>query len=298
MLAGIELGGTKIVVATAAAPDEPLLARTSIPSGDDPHRALASVCAWIHAHGGDEVTRIGIASFGPVDLHPYSSTFGCITATPKPGWANTDVVGTIARTFPSTRIGFDTDVNAACLAEWWYGAARGTRVALYITMGTGIGGGIVIDRRPARGLVHPEMGHIHIPAAAAVAGVCPYHGDCWEGRCSGPAIEARAGAPAETLPAEHPAWSDVIDETAVALANLVCTISPERIVLGGSVPKAGQLGSAEFFARTRRALLATLNHYIVDPALTPTGVDTFLVPPQFGDDAGVRGALTLAATAK
>ena len=145
------------------------------------------------------------------------------------------------------------------------------------------------------GLVHPEMGHLRLPRIAGdgFAGVCPYHGDCWEGLCSGPAIEARTGQPAEGLPADHQAWRFVMEYTALALANIVCVLSPQRIIIGGSVRKGGQLGEERFFAGVRARLLASLNRYVASPALLGDGVNEYVVPPQLGDDAGVAGAIAL-----
>jgi fructokinase len=193
-------------------------------------------------------------------------------------------------------VGFDTDVNGAALGEGRWGAARGLDDFVYVTAGTGIGGGAVAGGRVVHGLVHPEMGHIQMPRPSGddFAGACPYHGRCWEGLCSGPAIAARAGMPAEDLPADHPAWAAVIRSMGQALATLTCVLSPRRIVLGGSVRKGGRLGEERFFAGVRRAFREALADYVQAPAVSERGIDSFIVPPGLGDDAGVCGAIALA----
>jgi fructokinase len=189
----------------------------------------------------------------------------------------------------------DTDVNGAALGERAYGAAEGLDDFLYITIGTGVGAGAMARGRLLHGLVHPEIGHIRVPRLGGdrFPGVCPFHGDCWEGLCSGPALAARTGAAAETLPADHPAWGQLCAYVGLGLANLVCTLSPRRIVIGGSVRKAGSLGEAAFFAGVRRALRESLNGYVASPAILTDALDGYVVPPLLGDDAGVCGAMVL-----
>jgi fructokinase len=162
-------------------------------------------------------------------------------------------------------------------------------------MGTGIGGGAMVGGRLCHGLLHPEMGHMRIPRIAGdtFAGVCPFHGDCWEGLCSGPAVHARTGLHAEQLPADHPAWDYLVRYTAAALANIILTLSPQRIILGGSVRKAGALGEAAFFARLRETVRESLNGYISATAILEA-MDRYLVPPALGDAAGIHGGMALA----
>jgi fructokinase len=259
---------------------------------------MKHVAAWFQEqevrHGG--LAALGVASFGPVDLDEKSPTYGFITTTPKPGWKNTDLLGPLRKAFRKLPIGFDTDVNGAALGEWRWGAARGLEDFLYVTLGTGIGGGGMARGRLLHGLVHPEMGHIPMPQLEGdtFQGVCPFHGRCWEGLCSGPAIGKRAGRRAETLPPNHPAWEATIQYMAHALVTLTCVLSPKRIILGGSVRKAGRLGEAQFFQRVRTAFRAVLAGYIDSPALTNRGISHFIVPPKLGDNAGVSGALALA----
>jgi fructokinase len=236
------------------------------------------------------VAAIGIGSFGPVDLCPDSPTFGYITTTPKPGWANTDLAGAIRRAL-DVPVRFDTDVNAAALGEQQWGAARGLETFIYLTIGTGIGGGGMASGRLLHGLIHPEMGHIRLPhdfVRDPFPGVCPFHGDCFEGIASGPALEKRWGARAETLPADHPAWELQAHYIALALANYVCMLSPQRIILGGGVMEQPHL-----FLLIRRAVQRLLNGYVQSPAILRE-MDTYIVPPGLGKRAGVLGAIALA----
>ena len=233
----IEAGGTKFVCLVGSGPDD-IRAETRFPT-TTPEATLRNALEFLRAEQVRQgpLAAVGIASFGPVDLHPGSATFGFITSTPKPGWANVDVAGA-ARAALGVPVGFDTDVNAAGLAEWRWGAAQGLDSVLYLTVGTGIGGGGLMDGRLLHGLVHPEMGHIRIPHDLQLdpfPGVCPFHGDCLEGLACGPAIKARWQQPAEELPHDHPAWPLEARYLALALVNFICTLSPRRIVVGGGV---------------------------------------------------------------
>lgn len=298
---GIETGGTKVVCGVGDARSATLLARESFSTGDDPNALLGRVVAWFadaqRRHGA--LAALGVASFGPLDLDERSQTYGFITTTPKRGWRNTDILGPLRRAFPGVALGFDTDVNGAALGEGRFGAAQGLDDFVYITVGTGIGGGAVVRGRPVHGLVHPEMGHIPMPVldGDTFAGACAIHGRCWEGLCAGPAIRARTGRAAEEIAPDDPAWDLTARYLANALATITYVLSPQRIVLGGSVRKAGKLGEAEFLARVRRHLRATLAGYIASPALEAGAIDGFVVPPELGDDAGVCGAIVLAAEA-
>jgi fructokinase len=294
----IEAGGTKFICAVGNGPGAGILARTHFPTGEDPVRLMEAVVAWFaeqqQRHG--TLAAIGVASFGPVDLDARSPTHGFITTTPKPGWQNADILGPLRRVFPGAALGFDTDVNGAALGEHRWGAARELEDFVYITVGTGIGGGGMTRGRLLHGLVHPEMGHMRVPYLAGdeFEGACPFHGRCWEGVCSGTAIAKRTGISAENLPSDHPAWDTTITSMAHALVNLTCVLSPRRIILGGSVRKAGRLGEATFFARLRMAFRNSMADYISSPALSAAGITHFIVPPELGDDAGVCGAIALA----
>jgi fructokinase len=302
LFGGIESGGTKFVCAIGDARSAALREREQFATGDDPRAVLSAVVAWFkdaeRRHGA--LAGLGVASFGPLDLDERSPTYGFITTTPKAGWRNTDILGPLGHAFPGLPLGFDTDVNGAALGEGRWGAAVGLDDFVYITVGTGIGGGAVVRGRPVHGLVHPEMGHMPMPQidGDTFAGACKIHGRCWEGLCAGPAILARTGKPAEELAPDDPAWNIVIRSMAHALATITFVLSPRRIIVGGSVRKAGRLGEAEFFARLRRHHREVLNGYIASPALEGDAADPFIVPPSLGDDAGVCGAIALAVGAK
>jgi fructokinase len=239
------------------------------------------------------MAAVGIASFGPVDPNPSSPTFGHITTTPKPGWAHTDLAGPIGREL-GIPVGFDTDVNAAALAEHQWGAARGLEDFVYLTIGTGIGGGALVDGKLVHGLNHPEMGHMRVPhdlEADPFAGSCPYHGDCLEGLAAGPALEARWGQRADTLPADHPAWILEAEYLALGLANLACVLLPQRMILGGGIMQQPLL-----LPRIRRRVQELLNGYLQVPMILDQ-IDSYIVPPGLGDQAGVLGAIALAQSA-
>lgn len=287
---GMECGGTKFVCATGAESGK-LLARTEFPattSAETIARALEFFQAQPHP-----LQSIGIGSFGPVDLDPTSPKFGYITSTPKNGWRDTDLLGAVRRA-TGLPVAFDTDVNAAALGEARWGAAQGLDTFLYLTIGTGVGGGGMANGRLLHGLVHPEMGHIRVPhdrRADPFPGGCPFHRDCLEGLVSGPALEARWGQRGETLPPEHPAWDLEAHYIALGLATWICTLSPQRIILGGGVMR-----QAHLFPRIRAQVLALLNGYIQAPEILERIAD-YIVPPALGGDAGVLGAIALAAMA-
>jgi fructokinase len=286
----VEAGGTKFVVLVGSGP-EGVLAEERIET-ESPEVTLPKVVDFfrrqIAEHG--PLRGIGIGSFGPVDPRPGSKNFGSITTTPKPGWANVNLVAPLAREF-GVPVAFDTDVNAAAVGEHRWGAARGLDTFLYITVGTGIGGGGLVEGKLMHGLVHPEMGHLRLPRDRQVDpfdGACPYHGDCWEGLAAGPAMEARWGKPAEELPQDHPAWKLEVEYMALALHNLICTLSPQRIVLGGGVMQQDWLLPA-----IRARILELLAGYVQSEAIT-SRIDEYIVSPGLGNRAGALGALALA----
>jgi fructokinase len=289
LFGGIEAGGTKFVCAIGTDPEH-LIAQTSIAT-TTPDETIAQAVAFFRARMRTvPLAAIGIASFGPLDPDRRSPRFGFITTTPKPGWAYTDLAGAIGRAL-GLPVGFDTDVNGAALAEHRWGAARGLESFIYLTVGTGIGGGGMIEGRPMHGLLHPEMGHIAIPhdrTADPYAGICPYHGDCLEGLASGPAIAARWGHRATALPPDHPAWALEAEYLSLGVVNYLCTLSPQRIVLGGGVMQQTHL-----FPMIRARVRALLNGYL--PLLdAEDALERYIVPPELGDRAGVLGALALA----
>lgn len=236
---------------------------------------------------------VGVGSFGPVDLNPTSPKFGYITTTPKPGWANTEFLGRVSRAV-GVPVGFDTDVNAAALGEAMWGAAKGLKTFIYMTVGTGIGGGGMVNGLLLHGLLHPEMGHLRLPHdfdQDPYRGACPFHGDCLEGLAAGPALLERWGLRPEELPADHPAWRLEAHYLALGLANLIYTLSPQRIILGGGIMQQMQL-----FQMVRRNVQQLLGKYLQVPAVLEQ-IDQYIVPAALGSRAGVLGAIALAKNA-
>jgi fructokinase len=287
LLGGVEAGGTKFVCAVGRDPEdvraEARFATTT------PAETIGRVVAFFHEQA--PIAALGVATFGPVDLDPRSPTFGSITTTPKPAWQHVDLIGPLRRAL-GVPVRIDTDVNAAALAEHRWGAARDAATVVYVTVGTGIGGGILVNGHPIHGLLHPELGHMRIPRDIhedAFAGACPHHGDCWEGLASGPALAARWQQAAERLPDVHPAWPLEARYLALGLVNVILTVSPQRIVLGGGVMARTQL-----FPLIRAEIVRLLGGYLQSPSLAK-GIDDYVVPPALGPRAGVLGALALAA---
>ncbi len=289
---GIEAGGTKFICMIASGPQD-IRAEVRIPT-TNPDRTLEAAIAFFREHARQQpLAAIGVGSFGPVDLDPSSPTYGYITSTPKPGWSHANVAGRLRQAL-DLPIGFDTDVNAAALAEYRWGAAQNTDPSIYYTIGTGIGAGAIFNGKPLIGLLHPEAGHIRIPhdwRRDPYTGMCPFHGDCFEGLAAGGALRARWGAPAETLPDDHPAWDLEADYIAYALVNHICILSPRRIILGGGVMQQKAL-----LPLIRQKVPALLNNYIQSEAIT-RHIETYIQPPALGNRAGVLGAIALAQAA-
>lgn len=286
----IEAGGTKFVCAVGRGP-QAIHAQTTFAT-TSPAETIQQTIDFFQQQSEryGAMIALGVASFGPLDPRPASPTYGYITSTPKPGWSNFDFVGALKRTF-QIPIGFDTDVNGAALGEFRWGAAQGLDTFIYLTIGTGIGGGGLVNRKLMHGLLHPEMGHISLPhdwEADPFAGGCPYHGDCLEGLANGPAIGQRWGQPAETLPPDHPAWDLEAHYLALGLVNFICTLSPQRIIMGGGVMQQPHL-----FPMIRQKVLAYLNGYVQSPPIIEQ-IDQYIVPPGLGTQAGIMGALALA----
>ena len=288
---GIEAGGTKFVCVVASGPED-IRAETRFPT-TTPEETLEKVITFFQremASADEALKGIGIACFGPVDLNHKSPSYGYITSTPKQHWQNVDIVGLVSRAL-NLPVTLDTDVNAAAVGEGVWGAGKGLENFVYLTIGTGIGGGAVVNGRPVHGLVHPEMGHMRIPhdwKEDAYDGCCPYHGDCWEGLAAGPAIKLRWGQSAERLPANHPAWDLEAKYLGMALTNIVLMLSPQRIILGGGVMQQPHL-----FPLVRAKTQIYLNQYIQSPVIL-NEIDQFIVPPGLGNRAGVMGAVALA----
>lgn len=285
---GIEAGGTRFVCAIGSGPDR--LQVTSFAT-TTPGESIDRAIAFFQQHQRRKpLSAVGVGSFGPVDLDATSPKFGYITATPKPGWANTEFQGRISRAL-GVPVEFDTDVNAAALGEATWGAARGLGTFIYVTVGTGIGGGGMVNGKLLHGLLHPEMGHLRVPHDLdkdPYPGACPFHGDCLEGLAAGPALLGRWGHRAEDLPADHPAWELEAQYLALGLANLICTLSPQRIILGGGVMQ--RIG---LFQMVRRNVQQVLNGYLQVRTILEQ-IDQYIVPAALGDRAGVLGAIALA----
>ena len=283
---GIEAGGSKWECAIGTSPDDVRAAETIRTTA--PKETLDRAIAFFEREG--PVDAIGIGSFGPIDQKLSSPTWGHITTTPKPGWAHTDVGQEIRRRL-SVPVAFDTDVNAAALGEHRWGAGQGLDTFCYITVGTGIGGGGLAGGNLLHGLLHPEFGHIRIPhdfERDPFEGVCPYHGDCWEGLASGRAIEARWGKPAEELDDEPAVWELEAHYLALGLVSVMCVLSPERIVVGGGVARRDAL-----LPLVQREVLSLMNGYL-DSTVVRDRISDYITPPALGGRAGVLGAIALA----
>lgn len=290
VFAGIEAGGTKWVCMIANHPGD-IRATTRIPTGQ-PEDTIGSAIEFIRNQAPDpgDLGGIGIGSFGPLDLKRGSNTYGCLTTTPKPGWAHTNLINPFKMEF-NLPIGFDTDVNAAALGERLWGAGYQLSDFIYITVGTGIGGAAVANHELIHGMVHPEMGHMLIPhdwKRDPFPGRCPYHGDCLEGLATGPAIQARWKQPAEDLPPEHPAWELEAHYLGLGISNLITALSPQRVILGGGVMDQSQL-----FPMIRNEVRELLGNYISTPEIMEPN-EEYIVPPVLGPQAGVLGAVALA----
>jgi fructokinase len=287
LLAGVELGGTKCIATLATGPDC-VIAQETVPT-TDPETTLAAVEAvlarWWAAH---RFEALGIASFGPVDLDPVSASFGHILATTKPGWPMTDVAQRLAARFPIP-MAFDTDVNGAALAEGRWGSCRGLDDYAYVTVGTGVGVGLIVHGRPTRGIGHSEMGHLRVPRLAGdiIPSACSFHPDCVEGLASGTAIKAALGAThVSDIASDHPLWDRVTSALASLCHALVCTTGPKRIAIGGGVVAR----QPHLLARLDPMLRTSINGYMRLPA------GPIVVAPALGDQAGPLGSIALAAS--
>jgi fructokinase len=286
---GIEAGGTKFVCVIAGGSNriiDEIRFKTTSPE-ETLGRAIQFFQPFI---ASGQVNAIGVGSFGPLDLNPKSSTYGFITSTPKPGWSNTDVLGTLHRAL-KVNIIFDTDVNAAALGEYKWGASKGFDPSLYLTVGTGIGGGYIKDGRSLVGLLNPEMGHIRIPHSRELdpfPGCCPFHGDCFEGLASGPAIEKRLGLTGAIVPEKDAFWDLEADYIASALMNYILILSPRKIILGGGVMQREFL-----FPKVRRRVRELLGGYVSSKNVLEH-IEDYIRPPGLANQSGSLGAIALA----
>ena len=293
LLGGVELGGTKCVCILGTGPGD-VREQVSIPTGerDSTLARINSVFdGWQEQHG--PVAAMGLASFGPLDLRPASPRLGHITSTVKPGWEGTDVLGQLG-TRRAVPVAINTDVNGAALAEGRWGAARGLKDYAYITVGTGVGVGLIVAGSPVFGCNHTELGHIRIARLPGDSwpGICRFHGDCVEGLASGPAIGARAGIRGDRIPADSPIWEPVAHTLAQLLHTMLLATAPQRIMMGGGVMEH----RPELLTQVRAAFVRSLNGYLDLQDLTGN-VDDYVVQPGLGPMAGPLGALALAADA-
>ncbi|WP_342044847.1 ROK family protein [Bacillus sp. OTU530] len=285
LFGAIEAGGTKFVCGIGSEHGE-ILEKITIPT-TTPDETMERVIGYFK---GKHLDAIGIGSFGPVDLHKSSSTYGYITSTPKPYWSQFNFLGEIQKEFP-VPIGFDTDVNAAALGEMEWGAAKDVDSCMYMTVGTGIGVGAVVNGELLHGLTHPEMGHIFIKRHEedSFGGSCPYHKDCLEGMASGPAIEKRWGKKGLELAGVTKVWELEAYYLAQAVANYILIISPKKIILGGGVMKQQHL-----ISMVRDRVAGLLNGYLQHESITSGQIKDYIVSPGLGENAGLCGALALA----
>ena len=279
----LEAGGTKMVCALG---DENgrILEQVSIPTVT-PEETMPKIIEYFR---GKDIKALGVASFGPVDLDKASPTYGYITKTPKLAWADYNLVGALADAL-KVPIGFDTDVDGSLLGEVTWGAAKGLEDVAYITIGTGVGGGILSGGKVVHGMMHPEMGHVKvIPVPGdTYAGKCPFHGNCLEGMAAGPAIKDRWGVPANELVDKPEVWEYEADYIAQAVVMLILTVSPKKVILGGGVMHQLQL-----FPLIRKKVAEKLNGYLVTKEMEDP--DSYIVPAGCNDDQGIMGAIKLA----
>ena len=295
LFGAVEGGGTKFVCAVGAGPQDRL--RTERIATTTPDETLARVRQFLvetAAHAKQPLAAVGIATFGPIELDPKSDHYGCMLPTTKPGWSGAPIVAPLTGGL-DLPVGLDTDVNGAALGEYSWGAAQGCDPTVYLTVGTGIGGGAVVGGQPLHGLLHPEMGHVRVPRARDTAGrldpfpgICPFHGDCLEGLASGPALAARTGRAASDLAADDPVWHLEAAYLAAALAHYVLILSPQCVVVGGGV-----LEQPHLLPRVRRELRRLLGNYIPRTQVA-AGLDRYVVAPYWGAEAGLAGAFVLA----
>ncbi len=284
----VEGGGTKFVCMVGTGPAD-VVDEVTIPT-TSPTETIGAVIEFLaRKRSGVELAAVGVATFGPIGLDPESDTYGCVLKTTKVEWSGARILSPIGRRL-GVPIGWDTDVNGAILGEARWGAARGVDPALYLTIGTGIGGGALVNGSTIHGLLHPEMGHVPVPVLPGdpFPGICSFHGHCLEGVASGPALAARLGRPVEEIPSDDPAWDLEARYLAYGISGLVLALSPKRVVLGGGVMKQARL-----LPKVRRAFVDVLNGYVDVPDIVEH-VDDYLVLSALDQRAGLYGALVLA----
>jgi len=290
---GIEAGGTKFVCVVVGDPGR-VIEEIRFPTTTPEETLQNSIQFFRPFIESGQIQSIGVGCFGPLDLDPASPTYGHILSTPKPHWSSADVLGTLQRAL-KVKIAFDMDVNVAAVGEYIWGASRGVDPSLYLTIGTGIGGGYILDGKPLIGMLNLEMGHIRIPHSREsdpFNGNCPFHGDCFEGLANGPAIEKRLGVRGSDVPESDAFWDLEAEYIASALTNYILTLSPRKIILGGGVMQREFL-----FPKIREKVLKQLNGYVVHKNLLED-IDNYIVPPALGNRSGSMGAIALASLMK
>lgn len=286
-LGAIEAGGTKFVLAVGNEHGE-IFEKISIPTRT-PEETMEDV---LHFFKDKNIEALGIGCFGPLELNKNKEKYGFITSTPKPNWGNFDILGTLKDGL-NVAVNIATDVGAAALGEITYGAFKDEHTLLYITVGTGIGGGYVIDGKIHNGMLHPEMGHIMIQKDPndTFEGSCPFHKNCLEGLASGPANEKRTGMRGIDIPEDHVSFDFIAQYMAEALMTYILTLSPTKIVLGGGV-----MGRSYMLAKIINIVEAKLNGYVKTDQID--NLSEYIVAPSLGVESGIKGALALALQAK
>ena len=277
LLGGVELGGTKCILAVAKNPTT-IVKRIEIPT-ETPRKSLKNICDFF---GNYKLNSIGIGTFGPIILDRKSRDYGLLISESKKGWKGTNIFTEFKSNF-DVMVNIDTDVNASAIGEYNYGAGKGCPTLVYVTIGTGIGGGVLLNGKPHTGNFHLEMGHIQVPNPDNFQGICRIHGDCWEGLASGPSIEARWGVPSSEIPESHEAWKKEAELLASGILSIIANHSPDRIILGGGVMKQKHL-----YQKIHSKVNELWNGF------TPLGIiSDLIVEPELGSDSGIIGALIL-----
>lgn len=288
---GIEGGGTKFICVVGSGPND--IRAESRFQTTTPEETMARAVDFFKQQESSlgKLGSIGFACFGPLDPNPVSPTYGHILPTPKPHWTGANVIGMLRSAFDDIPLSFDTDVNGAALGEWRWGEGQGLHTFIYLTVGTGIGGGAYVEGKLLHGFIHPEMGHIairHDFKKDPFEGVCPFHGDCFEGLASGAAMEKRWRQRGDTLPNDHPAWELEVEYIAQALASYSFMLSPQRIIIGGGVGSLPHL-----LPRIQQGTKALINGYIQSPVILKN-IESYIVSPGLGNRSGMLGAIALA----
>ena len=277
LVGGAELGGTKCVLAVAESPTA-IVKHIEIPT-ETPEKTLKNTFDFFSNY---KLNSIGIGTFGPIIIDRESKDYGLLISESKKGWKGTNLFTEFKNNF-DVMVNIDTDVNAAAIGEYNYGAGKACQTLVYITIGTGIGGGVLVSGKPHTGNFHLEMGHMQVPNPDDFKGICRIHGDCWEGLASGPSIEARWGVIPSELPESHEAWEKEAELLASGIVSIIANHSPDRIILGGGVMKQKHL-----FSMIRSKVAEIWNDYT--PLVSPSEL---IVEPSLGSDSGITGALVL-----